>query len=132
MSYADFTHYTTEYLGNVIAQADFPRLALRASAQIDRITFGRAATDTDNETAIKNAMCAVAEELQRQEQNENADGITSESQGQYSVSYGTGSSRSRTNQQKIEDAAKLWLENTFLMFPGFNAGEYGNEPTNDS
>jgi len=132
MSYADYTYYSTEFLGNVIAEADFPRLALRASAQIDRITFARSATDVDNTTAIKNAMCAVAEEIQRQESNENADGITSESQGQYSVSYGANSSRSRTNQQKIEDAAKFWLETTGLMFAGFASNEYGTQPTNDS
>ena len=132
MAYADYTHYSTVYLGNAIAEADFPRLALRASAQIDRLTYNRAATDTDNTTAIKNAMCAVAEEIQRQEQNDNVDGITSESQGQYSVSYGSNSNRARSNQTKIVDAAKLWLETTGLMFAGFASGEYGSELTNDS
>ena len=132
MSYADYTHYSNVYLGNAIAEADFPRLALRASAQIDRLTYNRAATDTDNTTAIKNAMCAVAEEIQRQEQNDNVDGITSESQGQYSVSYGSNSNRARSNQTKIVDAAKLWLETTGLMFAGFASGEYGSELTNDS
>lgn len=132
MSYADFTYYSTEFLGNAIAEADFPRLALRASAQIDRLTYNRAATDTDNTTAIKNAMCAVAEEIQRQEQSDNVDGVTSESQGQYSVSYGTNSNRARSNQTKIVDAAKLWLETTGLMFAGFASGEYGSELTNDS
>ena len=132
MAYADYTHYSTVYLGNSIAEADFPRLALRASAQIDRLTYNRAATDTDNTTAIKNAMCAVAEEIQRQEQSDNVDGITSESQGRYSVSYSANSNRSRTNQQKILDAAKLWLNSTALMFPGFSYGEYGNESDNDT
>lgn len=132
MAYADYTHYTDVYLGNAIAEADFPRLALRASAQIDRLTYNRAATDTDNTTAIKNAMCAVAEEIQRQEQNDNVDGITSESQDQYSVSYGSNSNRARSNQTKIVDAAKLWLETTGLMFAGFASGEYGSELTNDS
>lgn len=132
MAYADYTHYSTVYLGNAIAEADFPRLALRASAQIDRLTYNRAATDTDNTTAIKNAMCAVAEEIQRQESSDNVDGVTSESQGRYSVAYSANSNKSRTNQQKIEDAAKLWLNSTALMFPGFSYGEYGNESDNDT
>lgn len=130
-AYADYTYYTTTYGGTVIASADFTRLANLASRHIDRMTFGRAATDTDNETAIKNAMCAVAEAIQTNERSGNADGIVSESQGQYSVSYGANSSRARSNQSKLEDAARLWLDDTFLMFPGFNAGEYGSEPTND-
>lgn len=126
-AYADYTFYTGTYGGSAIASGDFTRLANKASAQIDRVTFGRAATDTDNTTAIKNAMCEVAEEIQRQEQNDNADGITSESQGQYSVSYAAGSVKTKTNTEKIEAAARIWLENTFLMFPGFNDGEYGDE-----
>ena len=130
-TYATFSYYQSTYLGTAIAEADFPRLALRASAQIDRVTFNRAAAiitaDTDATTvaAIKNATCEVAEEIQWQESAANVDGVTSESQGQYSVSYGANSNRSKSNQSEIETAAHLWLENTFLMFGGFNTGEYG-------
>lgn len=137
-TYADFTYYEDTFLGTAIAEADFPRLALRASAQIDRLTFARAAaiitanTETDNVTAIKMATCEIAEEIQRQESASNVDGVTSESQGQYSVSYGANSNRSKSNQSKIESAARLWLENTFLMFGGFNTGEYGGALTNDT
>ena len=53
MAYADFTYYSTSYLGNVIAETDFSRLALRASAVIDQLTFSRATSDTDNTIAIK-------------------------------------------------------------------------------
>lgn len=122
--YADYTYYTTEYLGTAIAEADFPVLALRASAQIDAMTFGRAATDTENTEAIQNAMCAVAEELQRQQTQ--PDAISSESQGQYSVSYAANSSAMKSNQTKLENAAKLYLGNTGLMFGGFYSGEYGD------
>ena len=128
MAYADFTYYTNTYLGNAIAESDFPRLALKASAVIDRITFGRAAVDVaanTNVTAIKNAMCAVAEEIQTQEQSNGADGIVSESQGQYSVSYGANSNRTKSNEAKLENAARLYLDGTFLMFAGFASGEYG-------
>jgi hypothetical protein len=127
MAYADFTYYQNTYLGNAIADTAFPQLALRASAVIDRITFNRATaeTDVDNINSIKMAMCAVAEELQRQDSTDGADGIVSESQGQYSVSYAATSSRTLSNNSKLENAARLWLDNTYLMFSGFFAGEYG-------
>jgi hypothetical protein len=124
-AYADFTYYSGTYLGTAISEASFPALALKASAVIDQITFGRAATDTENETAIKNAMCAVAEELQKQDAQGGADGIASESQGNYSVSYTTTSNKSKSNTQKLQDVARLWLANTYLMFAGFNSDEYG-------
>ena len=126
MAYTNFTFYATSYFGTAIAEVDFPQLALHASAIIDNLTFNRAATDTENTVAIKNAMCAVAEELQKQDQNSGVDGIASESQGQYSVSYVATSNRSKSNQAKLQDVAKLWLQNTYLMFAGFNSGEYGD------
>ncbi len=132
-AYATYSYYSATFLGTAIAEADFPRLVLRASAQIDRVTFGRAApiitanTDTDTIDAIKMATCEIAETLQTIESADGADVITSESQGQYSVSYGEGSSRLQTSQQKIQTAARLWLENTDLLFTGFAAGEYSGE-----
>lgn len=127
MAYADFTFYSTQYLGTAIAESTFPQLALRASAVVDQITFGRAVSQTvaADVTAIKNAMCAVAEELQRQDASNGADGIASESQGQYSVSYIVGSNRSKSNTEKLQSAASVWLANTYLMFAGFNTDEYG-------
>lgn len=124
--YADYTYYVTSFLGNVIAESEFPRLALRASAVIDQLTFNRAASETTNTTAIKNAMCAVAEELQRQASADGVDGIASESQGQYSVSYLANSDRSKSNTAKLQSAATVWLANTYLMFAGFNSDEYGS------
>lgn len=127
MAYADYLFYSTEFLGTAIAESDFPALALRASAVIDQITFGRAATDTDNTTAIQNAMCAIAEEIQAVEQSDGSEYITSESQGNYSVAYSQSAVESRSDTQRYMDAAKVWLANTYLMFTGFNTGEYGGE-----
>jgi hypothetical protein len=130
MAYADFTYYISAYLGTAIAESDFPALAQRASAVIDRITFQRAAVDfaaNTNVTAIKNAMCAVAEELQRQDRAGGADAVTSESQGRYSVSYAAHSERMKSNSQKLQDAARLYLDGTFLMFAGFVSGEYSSD-----
>lgn len=127
MAYADYTYYVTSYLGTAIAESDFPHLALRASVAIDEMTFGRAELETDsgNIDKIKKAMCAVAEELQRQDQANGTDGIVSESQGRYSVAYAANSNKTRTNTQKLYDAARVWLANTYLLFAGFNSGEYG-------
>ncbi len=125
MAYADYSYYTTTFLGTAIASSDFSRLALRASAVIDQITFGRAADDTTNVNAIKNAMCAVAEEIQTIDQSTNADYVTSESQGRYSVTYHSSVVDTRTDTQRHQDAAKVWLANTGLLFAGFNTVEYG-------
>jgi hypothetical protein len=125
--YADYTFYVTEFFGTAIAESDFPRLALKASTVIDQLTFGRAVTDTEYPTQIKNAMCAIAEELHSIENSDGSEYVTSESQGNYSVSYAQDAVESRTYEQRYFDAARVWLAGTYLMFAGFNTGEYGHD-----
>lgn len=40
--YADYNFYTESYGGKSIAEEDFPRLAAKASALIDKLTFAQA------------------------------------------------------------------------------------------
>lgn len=128
MAYTDYTYYTGTYKGTAIAQSDFDRLAVRASAVIDLVTFDRAAavvsaaTDTTTIDKIKMAVCAVAEEIQDQDAS-GVDGITSERLGNYAVTYGANSKAALSNEAKQARAAKLYLGNTGLMFPGFTDDE---------
>jgi hypothetical protein len=136
-TYADYTFYTGTYLGTAIASSEFSRLALRASAYIDRVTFDRAAaiitanTPAASVTAIQNATCAIAEELQKSEAAGGVDGITSERVGNYSVTMRENSTSAMSLDQKISEAAKLYLRNTGLMFQGFASGEYGGSVDED-
>jgi len=124
--YANYIFYTDTYLGNAIASADFDRLALRASAYLDRMSFDRVADDTDNTTAIKMAVCAVAEELQTIEQEGDVGGIQSERVGSLSVTYASNSIKQRGTLKRLEERARLYLASTFLLFKGFNDSEYGS------
>ena len=109
--YADYTYYLNTYKGTMSAE-DFNRLGVHASAVIDDITNGRASTQAETE-AVKNAMCAVADELLTQEQGGE---IVSESNDGISRSYASGTSRSR--QQRLYGAARVYLANTGLLFVG--------------
>ena len=125
--YVDYDFYTTQFYGTAIAQADFSRLALRASAVIDQVTFGRTAAvitaDEDDATIekIKLATCAVAEEYQRLDKVGGGGEIQSERVGQHSVTYATGAATS--DRAKLADAAKLYLWDTDLMYRGFTDDE---------
>jgi hypothetical protein len=125
-AYCDFTYYQDTYLGDAIAEGVFPKLALRASAAIDRMTFNRAATQTDLDVIdrIKMATCAVAEEIQKIDSDGGVDAIQSENIGGNSVTYAAGAAKLRTNQQRQAEAAGLYLGSTGLLYPGFTTGEY--------
>lgn len=129
--YADFAFYRDTYLGKAIAEADFPRLAMRASQIIDLVTYQRALpiitanTETDVIIDIKLATCAVAEEIQKTEQRDSQGGgvIASEKQGQYAVSYVEANDAKRSVEERYRQAASLYLLSTGLMYVGFYENE---------
>ncbi|HJA65223.1 MAG TPA: hypothetical protein H9955_02830 [Candidatus Mediterraneibacter cottocaccae] len=67
MAYTDFEFYATIYHGNVVPEADFPRIAARASDFLDVITFDRLAdglpSDERAAAKVQKAVCAVADKL---------------------------------------------------------------------
>lgn len=71
MAYTDWNFYETTYHGNVVPEADFLRIADRASDFLDVITFDRLIDGLpDDERAkikVQKAVCAVAEELYKLE-----------------------------------------------------------------
>jgi hypothetical protein len=112
--YADYPFYQSKYHGTV-SEAEYTRLAVRAAAYVDRMTFGRAKTATkDDMEAVKMAECAIVDELSAQEQG----GIvTSETNDGISRSYATGSVV-KSSTQRIYAAAEVFLCNTNLCFVG--------------
>lgn len=112
--YADFTFYADTYRGTATV-TDYNRVAVRASAYVDRMTSGRAKTATGNDLeAVKMAECAIVDELINQERG----GIvTSESNDGVSRSYATGSVV-LSSTQRIYAAADVFLSNTNLCFAG--------------
>lgn len=83
-AYADYYFYITEYNGTVVSKEEFPSLAAKASALIDRITFGRATGDV---WGVKMAVCAAVDTLYRP----GGGVISSENNDGYSVTYASGS-----------------------------------------
>lgn len=111
--YADFAFYKDEYFG-LLTEEVFKRLSVRGVAEINRLTFGLAATATgDNLTAVKLAQCAVVDELAYMERGGE---ITSESNDGVSRSYAAGAVRSKS--QRIADAARVYLAATNLCYAG--------------
>lgn len=123
MTYADYDFYTTSYFGNVVPEADFPRLAERASDFVDNMTFDRLVDGLpENERSqkrIKKAVCSLAElmyQIELAEKNAISQAsanvtdtnvgnistgvVTSVSSGSESISYAT--------PQQIGASAKEW------------------------
>lgn len=89
MVYADYAFYTDTYLGTAIGIDEWPALALRASAYLDRLTFGRLKEGAAITDDVRMAACAVAEVVQRHQTAlaVRADGVKSENTDGYSVTW---------------------------------------------
>ena len=108
MNYADFVYYRSDFGGKTISsETDFDSVIGKASAYIDRITFGRAKEKSDSED-VKKAACAVAEVMYR---NESRYGISSENNDGYSVTYLNNSTKELRDQKR---AAYLFLSDDLI------------------
>lgn len=113
MTYADYQYYT-ESFGGTMPAPDFARLSRQASAYLDRVTFDRIAVGQPDEirARVKDACCAVADTYFALEKSA---GVVSESNDGLSVTY---DHSSKTDGQKLYDAAALYLGGTGLLYRG--------------
>ena len=112
MVYADYDYYLNEYSGNAVAEADFTRLSRQASAYLDSLTCGNIRGPWVDDSRVKDACCAVAEVMQKQEQGGE---VASESNDGASVTYVTGSA---TPEQRMYNIAVMHLSSTGLLYAG--------------
>lgn len=111
MVYADYDYYLNEYSGNAVAEADFTRLSRQASAYLDSLTYGKIRGPWVDDSRVKDACCAIAEVMQKQEQGE----VASESNDGASVTYVIGST---TPEQRMYSTAVMYLSSTGLLYAG--------------
>ena len=131
MAYADYTFYTTVYLGNVISQNDFTRLAERATEVINAI-IGDKITDSviansDVYNNIKKANCALAEQIYYQASSNSSMGvagnISSLKAGEEMITYNSNKSAYDVQKDRYQSAISIlskYLSGTNLMYMGID------------
>jgi hypothetical protein len=115
----DYAYYKDTYLGNQIAEDEFPRLESRAVAYLTYLARGR----IDDSEPAKMACCAVAEQYQvidtLQTRAASAEQEKqSESVGSWSVSYRSGTEAMQEAKAQLKAAAEMYLANTGMLYRG--------------
>ena len=108
MLYANYEYYTGVY-GGEMSEAEFKALSRKASAYINTITFGKAKTYQGGDE-VKEACCAVADELKNQENR-----LTSETVGSWTRQYKVDDI---ANSEKLYQTASVYLVCTGLLYAG--------------
>ena len=100
-----YEFYVSTYMGNQIAEHDFPRLISRAGVYLKKF-------NVTDENKLNMAMCAVAEAWQT---NEQGGELASQSVGGWSKSYQQ--TKPKTNEERLLDAVKMYLgDNTVVRW----------------
>lgn len=110
MTYIDQIYYTGQGFSLIPAHA-FLFVAAKASRYIDKLTYNRLQYGCEVTEAVKMAVCAVADEMYKQEQEKAGErpGVVSESTDGYSVSYAAQKDLKKEYTQRLAEAANLFL-----------------------
>lgn len=114
--YADYSYYVTAYQGKM-PQCDFERLAGRASAYLNSVTFRRIRAGWAEDDRVREACCAVADVYFLEE---HGGGVASETNDGISVTYvaGARAAQAKTVAQQLWETAVMYLGTTGLLYRG--------------
>ena len=113
MVYADYTHYTQQFRGQMISEAAFLSLARKVSSYLDFVTFNRLRKLQNPPDEAKDACCALVELLYKAEE-EGGKAIAKETVGKHSVSY----VEQESIKQQMHGIASQYLAHTGLLYRG--------------
>lgn len=107
----DYSFYITQYLGDSISGDDFPRLAKRAAAKLERYKRIYTVTAPD-ELAENMAICAMVDTLNYYEtaQDPCNGSVSSAKVGSVSVSYNTVDVSEKAQEHELYTSACLYLD----------------------
>lgn len=118
--YADYTYYTTTYLGSALTEEEFARAVTRASSFLDYYTRGKAKTYTGDE--LKMCCCALAEQYQiienAQTQSMSGGELQSQTVGAWSKTYKSGTETAAAARETLAGIAMQYLGHTGLLYRG--------------
>ncbi len=109
MAWVDYGYYTGAYLGSAVGETEFPALEERSAAFVDYVTGGMAGERKELD-CVKKAVCAVADEWQRQARG---GAVTQERVGDWQRTFA--SPPSRSVHRALWSAARPYLAPAGLM-----------------
>lgn len=119
-AYVDYGFYKENWKGSLVDETAFSRDVIRASAEIDRMTFGRLVDTESVPEEVKFATCAVLDEQAKLQSGAATHaGKKSETVGNYSVTYDEELTAGSVKYHKLmKDAAEPYLVRTGLTSRG--------------
>lgn len=102
-----YGYYADEYGGNIIPEQDFKKAKKQAEAYIRHLTYARGDIFVEENEAVNDAVCAVAEVYYKYnaQQQAGTSPVKSENNDGYSVTYVTEQSDGKTAEEVVKKKA---------------------------
>ena len=114
-----WSFYVENFQGRLLPDEEFYRIAIEARAFVDSIVSNRENLEIKSiADKYGNAICAVAEEIYKQETDESGERKQSESVGDHSVSFAKVSISAAEREQIKHQKARMYLVGTGLLYRG--------------
>lgn len=116
----DYEYYALNFNGAAIAsEAEFNSVIVEATAFVDALIIKRDNLTNDSILSrYKNSICAVAEEIYKQNTFDEGQQKQSESVGNHSVSFSNASKSYAEREQMKQRKARMFLAGTGLLYRG--------------
>lgn len=121
--YADYSYYADHYGGD-IPEREYPSAERRAEAYIRKLTYVRGNIFAVENTAVKDAVCAVADVYYSCKKKQEAGTVKSENNDGYSVSYAVEQVDGQTMEELIRKKA-YEAASTYLLPTGWLSRKVG-------
>ena len=127
MQYANYQFFIGNYLhnqdffGDDTEKLNFLNRCLdKATAIIDRYTFGNVKKLDTIPDCVKQCCCEIAKRIYDFDTNETGEGVASEKVGDLSTVYESTESRKANLNKANQETIKNWLSGTDLLYRGVN------------
>lgn len=123
----EYQYYTDVFRGNALTEIEFGKHARRAELMVNQMTYGRIhelELRPEDMEAVKAAICAVAEiqaedhRLKEVTGGRLAKSINTDGESVTYVDTPAGQTEEEALYQKCYSEARLYLEDTTLLYPG--------------
>ena len=109
-----YEYYTGQYHGDTLTEDEFAKYEHKARRYVSGFTYGNIDVVKDVPGVVRDCICDIAENIQKESSRQSGNGISSESGDGHSVSYEKSRTEAELRQQYYQIALGYLINSGYL------------------
>lgn len=109
-----YEYYTGQYHGDTLTEDEFAKCERKARRYVSGFTYGNIDVVKDVPDSVRDCICDIAENIQKESSRQSGNGISSESGDGHSVSYEKSRTEAELRQQYYQIALGYLINSGYL------------------